>query len=130
MADITRRDAVLLLDKVRGRAPIGANRLQAVLVRMFNFAAERGLLEHSPLVGMRRPRESSRSRVLSDDEIKLLWAALDLENVDMDIYRVTKLALKMILLTGQRPGEVAGMAWSEIDDEVESAPCGISLAAG
>jgi len=121
VADITRRDAVLLLDKVRSRAPVGANRLQSVLVRMFNFASERGIIEHSPLVGMRRPKEKARSRVLTDAEIKLLWAALDLENTEMDIYRVTKLALKMILLTGQRPGEVAGMAWDEIDYESDIA---------
>lgn len=44
-----------------------------------------------------------------------LWQALDLDNMTMDIYRVSKLALKMILLTGQRPGEVCGMAWNEID---------------
>lgn len=113
--DITRRDAVILLDLVRERAPITANRLQGVLVRMFNFAAERGIIKHSPLVGMRKTREVSRKRTLTDAEIKALWAALHLENKDIDIYRVTKLALKLILLTGQRPGEIAGMAWDEID---------------
>ena len=113
--DITRRDAVILLDGVRERAPITANRLQGVLVRMFNFAAERGIIEHSALVGMRKSREVPRKRTLGDTEIKALWAALDLENKDIDIYRVTKLALKLVLLTGQRPGEVAGMAWDEID---------------
>ena len=117
VADITRRDTVLLLDRVRKRAPITANRLQGVLVRMFNFASERGIIEHSPLIGMRRPKEQTRSRVLTDDEIKKLWAALDLENKEINIYRVTKLALKMILLTGQRPGEVTGMTWAEIDEE-------------
>jgi len=117
VADITRRDAVVLLDKVRKRAPIGANRLQGVLVRMFNFAAERGIIEHSPLTGLRRPQEKARSRVLTDDEIKSMWKALGMENKDIDIYRVTKLALKLILLTGQRPGEVAGMAWAEIDED-------------
>ena len=122
--DITRRSAVLLLDQVRERAPITANRLQSVLVRMLNFAAERGIIEHSPLVGMKRPRESSRTRVLSDDEIKLFWGALETENTAIDIYRVTKLALKMILLTGQRPGEVAGMAWSEIDGDLWIIPPG------
>lgn len=115
--DITRRDAVLLLDKVRERAPITANRLQGVLVRMFNFASERGVIEHSPLVGMRKPKETPRKRVLNDEEIKLLWAALDIDNTDIDIYRVTKLALKMILLTGQRPGEVSAMAWAEVDED-------------
>ena len=112
---ITRRDAVLLVDDVRERAPITANRLQGVLVRMFNFAAERGILEHSPLAGMRKKPEQARQRVLNDEELRLLWAALDLDNMTMDIYRVSKLALKMILLTGQRPGEVCGMTWDEID---------------
>lgn len=117
VVDITRRDAVVLIDKVRQRAPVGANRMQGVLVRMFNFAAERGIIEHSPLTGLRKPQEKTRSRVLTDGEIKALWKALDLENKDVDIYRVVKLALKLILLTGQRPGEVAGMAVAEIDEE-------------
>lgn len=114
--DITRRDAVLLIDKVRERAPTGANRLQGVLVRMFNFAAERGMIEFSPLGGMRKTRETPRSRVLSDEEIKLFWEAMNLENTEIDIYRLTKLALKMILLTGQRPGEVANMKWENLTD--------------
>jgi integrase len=124
VSDITRRDAVLLLDKVRERAPVGANRMQGVLVRMFNFASERGIIEHSPLTGMRRTPEKARSRVLTDDEIKQLWTALDLKNTKIDIYHVTKLALKMILLTGQRPGEVCGMAWEEIDGEFWNIPPG------
>jgi len=117
VADITRRDAVILLDRVRKRAPITANRLQGVLARMFNFASERGIIDYSPLTGLRRKKEKARTRVLTDAEIKLLWQALDLENIDMDIYRVTKLALKMILLTGQRPGEVSGMAWAELSED-------------
>jgi integrase len=117
VAEITRRDAVVLLDKVRERAPVTANRLQGVLARMFNFAAERGIINHSPLTGMRRGQEQSRSRVLTDEEIKLLWSALDIGNTVIDIYLVTKLALKTILLTGQRPGEVCGMEWSEIVDD-------------
>jgi len=113
---ITRRDAVVLLDKVRKRAPITANRLQTVLVRMFNFAAEQGIIEHSPLAGMKRKNENvARKRVLSDEEIRVLWAALDFENGLKDMYIGTKLALKMILLTGQRPGEVCGMTWEEIE---------------
>jgi integrase len=84
---------------------------------MFNFASERGMIDFSPLAGMRRGKESSRSRVLTDDEIKTLWTCLDLERTDIDIYRMTKLALKAILLTGQRPGEVAGMTKNEIDGD-------------
>ena len=59
--------------------------------------------------------ERTRDRVLNDGEIILLWNALDLENKKpFDVYPLTKLALKMILLTGQRPGEVAGMERKEI----------------
>jgi integrase len=118
VTSITRRDAVLILDKIRKRAPIGANRVQTVLVRMLNFAAERGIIDFSPLAGMRRGKENARSRVLTDDEIKSLWACLDLERTDIDIYHVTKLALKAILLTGQRPGEVAAMRWDQIDGDI------------
>ena len=117
VVDITRRDAVLLIDGVRKRAPVTANRLQSLLVRMFNFAAERGVLEHSPLIGMKKKSEKPRSRVLTNDEIRLLWDAIDLNSTTTDIHHVSRLALKMILLTGQRPGEVAGMRWDEIDTE-------------
>ncbi|MDP2756472.1 MAG: tyrosine-type recombinase/integrase [Desulfurivibrionaceae bacterium] len=124
VAEITRRDAALLLDGVRARAPVTGNRLQGVLVRMFNFAAERGVLEHSPLMGLRKKKEQPRSRVLTDNEIKLLWDALALDNMTMDIYRVSKLALKMILLTGQRPGEICGMTWAEINGNIWNIPAG------
>lgn len=117
VSNIRRRDAVLILDTVRERAPITANRLQGVLIRMFNFASERDMVDFSPLTGMRRGKENSRSRVLTDDEIKILWNCLELERKDIDIYCITKLALKTILLTGQRPGEVAGMTWEQIDGE-------------
>jgi integrase len=117
VASITRRDAVLLLDEVRDRAPVTANRLQTILVRMFNFATERDIIDFSPLAGMRRGKETARSRVLTDDEIKSLWACLDLERADIDIYHVTKLALKAILLSGQRPGEVSAMRWDQIDGD-------------
>lgn len=117
VSDIRRRDAVLLLDKVRERAPVTANRLQGILIRMFNFASERDVIDFSPLAGMRRGKENSRSRVLTDDEIKKLWNCLDLGRADIDVYRLTKLALKTILLSGQRPGEVAGMTREQIDGE-------------
>ena len=117
VVDIKRRDIVLLLDRVRERAPITANRLHGALSRLFNFAAERGIIEDSPCTRIKKPPEKGRSRVLTDSEIKLLWKALDIDNTEIDIYRISKLALKMVLLTGQRPGEVCGMAWNEIDNE-------------
>lgn len=115
VVDIKRRDIVILLDRIAERAPVLRNRIHGALSRCFNFAAERGIIEDSPCTRIRKLPENKRTRVLKDDEIKLLWEALDLES-KIDIYRVSKLALKIILLTGQRPGEVCGMSWDEIDD--------------
>lgn len=117
VADIKRRDIVLLLDKIRDRAPVVGNRVHGALSRLFNFAAERGVIEDSPCTRIKKMPEKPRMRVLSDAEIKALWVALDLENKAVDIYRLTKLVLRLILLTGQRPGEVAGMTWAEIDED-------------
>lgn len=115
VADIKRRGIVVLLDTIRERAPITANRVHSALSRMFNFAAERGVIEDSPCTRIRKTKETARKRVLSDDEVKLVWDALEPANKTIDLYAVTKLAIKMILLTGQRPGEVAGMTWDELD---------------
>ncbi|WP_027190353.1 tyrosine-type recombinase/integrase [Fundidesulfovibrio putealis] len=111
--DITRRDIVILMDEVRDRAPVTANRLLGVLARMFNFAAERGIIEDSPATRIRRPSEAPRVRVLNDDELRLFWHGLE----EVDVYPATRLVLRMILLTGQRPGEVTGMTWEEIDGD-------------
>ena len=110
VADISRRDAVLLLDKVRARAPITANRLQSDLVRMMAFAAERGIIEFSQLGGMKKTPEKPRTRYLSDEEIRLFWIATDGNNI-------VDLCLRGILLAGQRPGEVRQMAVEELDLE-------------
>lgn len=114
--DLTRRDCVLLLDGVRDRAPIVANRLQGVLVAMMNFAAERGVIAHSPFTNLTKTKEPTRERVLTDDEIRAFWRHTDPGDDTVNLYKTTKLALRLILLTGCRPGEVGGMTWEEIDE--------------
>ena len=70
------RDIVLLLDAIRDRgAVVVANRALAVTRRMFAFAVERGVIEISPFTGVRASRETPRARILSDDELRRLWAA-------------------------------------------------------
>ena len=114
MEDIKKRDIVLLRERIEKRAPITANRVHGALTRLFNFAAERGVIDDSPANGIRKTPEKGRNRVLDNDEIKLFWDALDIDNREIDIYSNPKLALKMIILTGQRPGEVCGMRLDEI----------------
>jgi integrase len=113
---VTRRDGVLLLDKVVDRgSPIMANRVGALLSQMFRFAVTRGMLEASPFVALGRPggSEKARNRRLSDKEIRIFWKKLTRARLSAEV----RLALKLILVTAQRPGEVALAAWKEFDTE-------------
>jgi integrase len=91
-------------------SPINANRLLAVLRRMFNWSVERGLIERSPCEKLKAPAaETARDRVLSDDEIRSTWQAF--ESISWPFGRIAQL----LLLTGARRDEIAGARWSEID---------------
>jgi integrase len=81
--------------------------------KLFNFAVEKDILEHSPFAGVRVPVDlSSRDRILSDQEIKKLWTTgLPKAVMCNEIKRI----IKLLLLTGQRVGEVCGIHVDEID---------------
>lgn len=112
-ADIKKRDVVLLLESIIERgSPGSANNNFKIIRKMFRFAVQRDIIEHSPCDGVVMPAPLNRGdRVLSESEIKAFWNSLDTCHVSDDI----KHALRLILLTGQRPGEVIGMHTSEID---------------
>ncbi len=136
--EITRRDAVMLVRAIAKRgAPVLANRVAALIVQLFTFAADVGHLETNPLAGLRRPtREAPRERKLDVEEIRTLWHALDarcsvqhggtlargLENrrgtrQAPQLTRPIALGLKLLLTTGQRRGELAKARWGDIDLE-------------
>jgi integrase len=111
--EISGRDIVLLLDKTAERAPILANRQKALLHKIFKFTLSRhdvSFLAGNPVAGLPSPaKENPRSRVYNDEEIKKLWNAFG--NCRMHLTTV----FKLLLITGQRSGEVVGMRWSEVD---------------
>jgi integrase len=111
--EITRREVLELLDRITDRgAPIMANRTLATVRRMFAWCVERDMLPTSPCTGVRPPGpEHARDRILSDDELRLIWHACD--EIRWPFGPLTK----MLLLTGQRRDEVAEMCWSEVDLE-------------
>jgi integrase len=67
-----------------------------------------GLIESNPVVGTTRLEEKSRERVLGLDELRQIWSALP----DSDYGRI----LKLLLLTGARAGEIAGLRRDELRD--------------
>jgi integrase len=111
ISEIRRPDVVRILDDVQGRgARYQANRTLATLRKLFNWCVERGLIEASPISGMKRPcKEMSRERVLKDDEIQRVLAACQDETYPFRQY------LPFLLATGQRRAETAAMRWEDVD---------------
>jgi len=109
--DIKKRDCVALLDAFMDRPALCHNILKLTR-KMFNFAVEKDILEHTPFTGVKAPVQiTHRERTLSEIEIKALWTT---ELPKASISDGVKRILKLILLTGQRPGEVAGIHAKEV----------------
>jgi integrase len=112
IGSITRADIRAMLDKIVDDAPIMANRVHSITRKLFNWCLEREILPASPIAGIKPPAaESSRDRVLTDDELRRVWGAA--EEMGFPFGPLVEL----LILTGQRRGEVAGMEWAEIDLE-------------
>ncbi|BCG46839.1 Integrase [Citrifermentans bremense] len=120
--DIKKRDIILLLESIIERgAPAMSNQVLKITRKMFNFAVERDILPHSPFAGVKAlAPNKSRERALTEAEIKTLWATIDNAAISDDIRR----AIKLVLVTGQRPGEIAGMHSAEIEGQWWTIPAG------
>lgn len=123
LADLDRATVRAALKEIGARTPTTANRSLALLRHMLNYAVEEEYLKASPLAAVGALfKEESRDRVLSDAELKALWAALDAAPTSEDVQVSERLcvALKLILLTAARAGDVAGMDANEIDVSARS----------
>jgi integrase len=109
-ADISRGDAKAL--KAGISAPIVANQVLASVSAIFSWAIREEIrgIAVNPCIGVERNMTRSRERVLSDSEISQFWTGFESAGL------IRSMALKMILLTGQRPGEVAHMRIEHIRD--------------
>jgi integrase len=118
-ADITRADVRDLLGAVaRSRGGITANRLRALLSKLFRWAVSQDYIPANPAADLPRlAKETPRARVLTDDELRALWARLDAAEADDDLPAGVVLWLRLRLLTAQRGGSVARMKWADLDFE-------------
>lgn len=100
-------------DAIAERAPSTANKTQAALSPIFRWALRRGKIAANPLAGV--PRTSpprSRDRVLDDEEVVAFWRiATALEPTR------ASWGLRLVLATGQRPGEVLTFEPGELEWE-------------
>ena len=117
IASITRNEVRDLLREKAAEAPIAANRLLALIRKIFNWALDEGIIDASPVTRLRPPsREHERERVLSEAEIQSLWS--EFEHAGDPFGPL----FKMLLVTGQRRREIAHMRWDEIDGDIVYIP--------
>src|SRR5262249_23619320 len=111
--DIKAEDLLAILNtKVREGSPVAANRLRALVSRMFTFAAEQRLVAPTanPVIGVNKPTQAaSRDRVLTHEEIRRIWDACATQNAYVCAW------FRLRLLTAQRGGELLQMRWQDID---------------
>ena len=100
-ASITRSEVKAMLARIAG--PILANQTLAAVSACFSWGMAEDLVAANPCRGIARNATTSRERVLAEAEVAPFWHALD------DIDPSQAAALRVILLTGQRPGEVRHM---------------------
>ena len=113
--DIRRQDVVRLLERIVERgAPIQANRTHEILRRIFNWAisVDEGSIEVNPAANIGKPSaENQREKVLTDDEIRAVWKAMEAQTPLMGAM------FKLRLVTAQRGGEISHMRWPNIDGD-------------
>jgi integrase len=114
---ITRADVRAVVGRIS--APVLRNQVLAHASAVFAWGVKEEIIAANPCRGVDRAEVRSRERILSDGEIPLFWSAFDSAGL------VASSALKVILLTGQRPGEVSCMRREHLKDgwwELPGAP--------
>ncbi len=117
LADVTRTDIKQLVENIELRgAPAAAAQMLKIVRRMFSWGIEKDIATENPCTGVKAPKDGERTRALNDSEIATLWKALDRDDLTMgpDIRRI----LKLILVTAQRPGEVASIHTKDLDPDL------------
>lgn len=119
--ELRRRDLTALLDPIVNAGQVQkALKLRTIIVRIINWAVDRGDLEANLLASASKGRKkagilrvSKRDRVLSNDELRDVWRACD------ELSGPFPAIVKTLILTGQRRTEVGGMRWAELDLEAK-----------
>lgn len=107
---ITKQDCKDMRAKVADRSRSGANKAHKWLNAAIMWGIEHDGLDTSPMFGLKKPfKEERRSRVLAEWEIALLWSVLPA------LAWQFAMLMRILILTGQRLREVAGIRWEEID---------------
>ena len=106
---IARRDVIALAEGlVAAGKPALANRAQALVSSVYSYAIDADLIGANPAARLRkRGVERRKTRVLSDDEIRLLWARCVLPPVSRPVGLALRLAFSPACGPARSPGSPA-----------------------
>jgi integrase len=101
----------LLDDLAKESGDATSNRVRANLSTFFSWAIKKGvdLPKGNVASHTEKQKENSRTRVLSDNELKTIWNACDDDAFGAIV--------RLLLLTGQRKSEIGFLRWDEVRDE-------------
>lgn len=116
LKDFNRLEVSKLHQKIgKEKGTYAANRLVALLRKMFNFGVQEGLLPEAhanPCTGIKYFLETKRERFITPDELPRIWAAIEQEdNPYWKAYFI------LCLLLGTRRGELLSMQWDHVNLE-------------
>jgi integrase len=113
VADIRHVDVERLHRKITAHGtPARANRTATLLSKMLSLAVRWEMRIDNPVKGLERNAEEKRSRYLAGDEFRRLTEAL-VAHKNQDAAN----AIRLLLLTGARRGEVFAATWDQFDLE-------------
>jgi len=109
LADLTHQELQRRLKRFTSQGEY--NHLLVALKILCNWAIKRRYIEHNPTLGLSTHQRPTRARVLSNEELKAIWDACD---------GTYGFIVKLLILTGQRRGEIAALHWEWIDEEART----------
>ncbi|MDE8654057.1 tyrosine-type recombinase/integrase [Novosphingobium album (ex Liu et al. 2023)] len=110
MPHIGRADIQPIIDAIPVRRKGMRRAVFAYASVLFGWTARRGDIASNPLTEMVKPEApKSRDRVLTDTELTEVWNASEKIGTPFGPF------FRLLILTGQRRSEVAGMSWTELD---------------
>ncbi len=126
ITEIRRKDAIALIQDVASRAPGQSGNVLKAGRQIFEYALLREWVETQPFLQITKavPKAIANvcDRVLDDIEVPQVWNAISKSPSSDSVKR----ALKMILVTAQRSGEVAQMHSEQINDRWWTIPAKVA----
>jgi integrase len=110
MPHIGRTQLQPIIDAIPAKQKAMRRNVFAYASILFSWALTRGYIPTNPLMSMAKPdAPKARERVLTDTEVEIIWTASGALRMPWGHF------YRLLLLTGQRKSEVAGLRWEELD---------------